>query len=81
MTVRVQFFSWYKDLAGGAAILESVPDGCTAGELFRRLAGRYPGLAQAERSTLMAVGTDYQPRDYVLKDGDEVSFFPPVQGG
>jgi molybdopterin converting factor small subunit len=24
---------------------------------------------------------DYQPRDHRLKDGDEVSLFPPVQGG
>ena len=32
-------------------------------------------------STLIAVGVDYQPKDYVLKDGDEVSLFPPVQGG
>jgi molybdopterin converting factor small subunit len=34
-----------------------------------------------QRSLLMAVGIDYQPRDYVLKEGDEVSLFPPVQGG
>jgi len=27
------------------------------------------------------VGVDYQPRDYVLQNGDEVSLFPPVQGG
>ncbi|HZQ47864.1 MAG TPA: MoaD/ThiS family protein, partial [Verrucomicrobiae bacterium] len=26
-------------------------------------------------------GVEYQPRDYVLKPGDEVSLFPPVQGG
>jgi molybdopterin converting factor small subunit len=30
---------------------------------------------------LLAVGVEYQPRSYVLKDGDEVSLFPPVQGG
>jgi molybdopterin converting factor small subunit len=34
-----------------------------------------------QRSLLMAVGVDYQPRDYVLKEGDVVSLFPPVQGG
>ena len=41
----------------------------------------FPKLAAMEKSTLIAVGVDYQTRDYVLKDGDEVSFFPPVQGG
>jgi molybdopterin converting factor small subunit len=34
-----------------------------------------------ERSMLVAVGVDYQPKDYILKNGDEVSLFPPVQGG
>jgi molybdopterin converting factor small subunit len=34
-----------------------------------------------QNSTLIAVGVEYQSRDYVLKDGDEVSLFPPVQGG
>jgi molybdopterin converting factor small subunit len=34
-----------------------------------------------QKSTLMAVGLDYQDRNHVLRDGDEVSFFPPVQGG
>jgi molybdopterin converting factor small subunit len=30
---------------------------------------------------LLAVGVDYQDRKYILQDGDEVSLFPPVQGG
>jgi molybdopterin converting factor small subunit len=33
------------------------------------------------KATLMAVGVDYQSRTYVLREGDEVSLFPPVQGG
>ena len=42
---------------------------------------RFPKLQEVERSTLVAVGVEYQGRDYVLSDGDEVSLFPPVQGG
>ncbi|MGI8966275.1 MAG: MoaD/ThiS family protein [Limisphaerales bacterium] len=34
-----------------------------------------------KKSLLVAVGLDYQTWDYVLREGDEVSFFPPVQGG
>jgi molybdopterin converting factor small subunit len=41
----------------------------------------FPKLGVMKKSTLIAVGVDYQPRDYVLRDGDEVSLFPPVQGG
>jgi molybdopterin converting factor small subunit len=42
---------------------------------------RFPKLAGMQKSTLMAVGVDYQDRTCVLKEGDEVSLFPPVQGG
>ena len=81
MTVSVQFFSWLKDVTGCARATETVPARCTLDELYTALAARFPGLAEAPKSILMAVGVDYQPRNYVLKDGDEVSLFPPVQGG
>jgi molybdopterin converting factor small subunit len=81
MKVTVSFYSYFKDLTGCAQTIESVPPGCTLHELYQRLVARFPKLAAMEKSTLMAVGVDYQPRDYVLKDDDEVSLFPPVQGG
>lgn len=55
--------------------------GSTLGDLLDRLHARFPMVAAMQKSTLVAVGVEYQPRDYVLKDGDEVSLFPPVQGG
>jgi molybdopterin converting factor small subunit len=81
MKVTVTFYSYFKDLTGCGQAEESVPEGGTLDDLFQRLAARFPKLAAMEKSTLMAVDVDYQPRSYVLKDGDEVSLFPPVQGG
>ena len=81
MQITIRFHSYFKDLAGRAETTESLSDGSTLGELCQKLIGRYPRLAAMQRSTLMAVGVDYQGRDYVLRDGDEVSLFPPVQGG
>ena len=81
MRISVQFHSYFKDLTGCSGTTEDVPEGWTLGNLRERLTERFPKLAAMEKSTLMAVGVDYQPRSYVLKDGDEVSFFPPVQGG
>lgn len=81
MNIRVTFYSYFKELAGVANTTEELPEGDTVGALHGRLIVRFPKLAAMERSTLLAVGVDYQTRDYVLKEGDEVSLFPPVQGG
>ncbi len=81
MNVRVCFYSYLKDLTGCPQTAETVPDGSNLDDLFRSLIVRFPKLAAAQKSTLIAVGVDYQDRSYVLKEGDEVSLLPPVQGG
>ena len=81
MTIRVQFWSYFKDLAGCAETSATLEDRATLAALLRDVYSRFPKLAAAERSTLVAVGVDYQPREHVLTDGDVVSLFPPVQGG
>jgi molybdopterin synthase sulfur carrier subunit len=81
MNVTVQFFSYFRDLTGCNESKVELADESTLDELHEHVAVQFPKLAAMRRSTLIAVGVDYQPRDYVLKDGDQVSFFPPVQGG
>ena len=81
MCVSVQFYSYFRELTGCAQTTETVPDNSTLGALHDQLMGRFPKLAAMKKSTLLAVGVDYQSRDYVLQPGDEVSLFPPVQGG
>ena len=81
MRVTVIFYSYFKDLTGCAQAVETMPVGSTLDDLCGRLTARFPKLAAMQKSTLIAVGVDYQRRDYVLKENDEVSLFPPVQGG
>lgn len=81
MTIRIQFWSYFKELTGCAQASEELPAGATIGDLVQRLHARFPKLVAMQNSTLIAVGVEYQGRDFVLKDGDEVSLFPPVQGG
>lgn len=81
MRASVHFYSYFKDLTGCSQTSVTLNDGCTLAELLKTVFHRFPKLAAMERSMLVAVGVDYQPRDYRLKDGDEVSLFPPVQGG
>ncbi len=81
MQIAVSFYSYFKDLTGCAKTIESLPDGSTLDFLLKKLFGRFPKLGGMEKAMLVAVGVNYQPRNYVLRDGDEVSLFPPVQGG
>ena len=81
MTVKVNFFSYFKDLTGCGETTQTLPDAGTVAELHEQLIARFPKLGRMRKSTLIAVGVDYQPRDHVLKEGDDVSLFPPVQGG
>ena len=81
MRVKVQFFSYLRELTDCAETTSDVPAGTTLDALHEHLIATFPKLAPMKKSTLIAVGVDYQPRGYVLREGDEVSLFPPVQGG
>jgi molybdopterin converting factor small subunit len=81
MRVTVCFYSYFKDLTGRAQVSETLPEGSTLDDLLKQLVVRFPRLAAMQKATMMAVGVDYQDRRYVLKAGDEVSLFPPLQGG
>jgi len=81
MTVTVNFYSYFKDLTGYEKTTEDVQPGSTLADLVEILIERFPKLAAMRKSTLIAVGVEYRPRDYALQPGDEVSLFPPVQGG
>lgn len=81
MQVSVYFHSYFKDLTGCTEAVETLADGSTINDLLHQLIARFPKLAGMQNSTLIAVGVEYQDRAYVLKPGDEISFFPPVRGG
>ena len=81
MNVTVFFHSYFRELTGCSETREEVPDGTTIRVLRETLHKKFPKLKPMERCTLVAVGVEYQPGNYALKEGDEVSMFPPVQGG
>jgi len=81
MQVKVLFHSYFRELAGCSETSENLPDGPTLAPLVKRLQERFPKIKPMERSTLMAVGVEYQQGDFILQEGDQVSLFPPVQGG
>jgi len=81
MQVIVSFYSYLKDLTGCSRVDQEMPEKSTLDDLMRKMGERFPRLNPMWASILVAVGADYQNRAYILKNGDEISFFPPVQGG
>jgi molybdopterin converting factor small subunit len=79
--ITAHFYSFFKDLAGCSSCVHTLPPDSTLAELLKSLATRFPRLEPMQKSMLTAVGVEYQDRTYVLQPGDEVSLFPPVQGG
>jgi molybdopterin converting factor small subunit len=81
MTIPVTFYSYFKDLAGTERAEVTLAEGSTVGQFHEALIQRFPRLGEMRKSTLMAVGVEYQDPTYVLRAGEEVALFPPVQGG
>lgn len=81
MTIKVLFHSYFKELTGCPETRVEVESGTPMETLLSVLRGRFPKLEPMRNSTLVAVGVEYQNKDYLLREGDEVSLFPPVQGG
>ena len=81
MTVRVQFFSQLRDVAGVSQSAAQVPEGASVADLLTVLYGRHPRLRDWNSSILIGAGLEFVDRDYLLKEGDEIAIMPPVQGG
>jgi len=81
MEVQIEFYSYFKDLTECKQLTLTLPEGSTLGQLHEHLIRHFPALAAMRKSTLMAVGVEYEDSDHVLRGGEKVSLFPPVQGG
>ncbi len=81
LKVLVKFWSYFRDHTGCAETALELAKGTTLGETHAAVLDEFPKLAGSKNSTLKAVGLEYEDDDFVLSDGDEISFFPPVQGG
>ena len=81
MTVRVQFFSHLRDVAGVAESDAQVSEGACVADLLAVLYGKHPKLRDWDSSILIGAGVEFVARDYLLKAGDEIALMPPVQGG
>ena len=69
MGVSVHFYSYFKRPDRLRTNLEIVDDGASLADLLKMIFRRFPKLSALEKSMLVAVGVEYQPRNYVFEGG------------
>lgn len=76
MSVTVKYFASIRESLGRGEDIVELPQACSVGELWQRVTKR-----PVPQRLLAAVNQEYADLNAVLRDGDEVAFFPPVTGG
>ena len=77
MSIKVKFFARMRDEAGISSAELDFRENLTPKEVWNELTQNkdYP------ESIMLAVNMEYVSEEPILKDGDELAFFPPVTGG
>ena len=77
MSIKVRYFASLKEIVGRSEDDLTYTDLLTVNEVWNR--------ANPDKSlpgnSLAAVNMDYVELDNIVRDGDEVAFFPTVTGG
>jgi molybdopterin synthase sulfur carrier subunit len=81
MKLRVRYFASIREFTGIREEQLEVPEGYTAKALRQRVQELHTTLKGQEENILVAVNGSFVEPKRVLKQGDEVAFFPPVSGG
>jgi molybdopterin converting factor subunit 1 len=79
--LRLRFFAAAREAMGRTEMPLEVPEGATVGALLERLRAEFPAFAVLPPGMMVSVNLEYRTPDYLLGDGDEVGFIPPVSGG
>ena len=80
MKVNVKCFSQVQYALGQTELLVELENGSKASDLEKLIRIRAKGKLD-DVSLRVAINKNYVNEDTKLKDGDEVAFIPPVQGG
>lgn len=77
MTLNIRYFASLKESLNRAEETVSFTTSLTVRELWATIHAGKP----LPTNILVAINMDYVGPDSLVKDGDEVAFFPPVTGG
>ena len=77
MKIYVKYFASVRDIMGKDSEDLKIETSLSANELWKSLTvGKKTPIR-----VLVAVNHKYVDKNFKLKDGDEIAFFPPVTGG
>ncbi len=74
--ITIRYFGSLKESLGKSTDNVNSSENLTVLEIWHLTNSR-----DLPENTLSAVNMDYVPRSHLVKDNDEVAFFPPVTGG
>ena len=81
MKVKVKLFAAFREVVGTKEEDLDLPEGTTVNGLLDDYIRRFPALGRYREHIILSVNREYGAPARVLRDGDEVSFLPPVSGG
>jgi molybdopterin converting factor subunit 1 len=81
MKVKVKLFAAFREVVGTKEEDVDLPAGTTVSGLLDDYIRRFPALGRYREHIILSVNREYGAPSRVLKEGDEVSFLPPVTGG
>jgi len=76
MNITVKYFASLREQQGKSEEILDLNEETSIAEVWESVTG-----SNEAENVLMAINMEYVKPDAIVKDGDEVAFFPPVTGG
>ena len=81
MRVKVKLFASFREIVGKKEEEIEIDEGTTVKQLLEKYIERFPSLERYKDHIILSVNREYGAAGLELREGDEVSFLPPVSGG
>jgi len=81
MRIKVKLYASFQVIVGAKEQDIDVDEGTTVQMLLEEYIKRFPQIERFREHVILSVNKEYGHPHRKLKDGDEVSFLPPVSGG
>jgi molybdopterin converting factor subunit 1 len=81
MKIKVLLYASFREIVGSKEESIELEEGTTVQMLLEDYIKRFPQMARFRDHIILSVNKAYGHPERKLRDGDEVSFLPPVSGG